>query len=52
MARLQRDLDASRRTLQQLQADIPSRVVSSRRLTTLRLVMRQQQAPTEPAPQP
>ena len=52
MARLQRDLDSSRRTLQQLQADIPSRVVSSRRLTTLRLVMRQQQAPTEPAPRP
>ena len=50
-ARLQRDLDSSRRTLQQLQADIPSRVVSSRRLTTLRLVMRQQQAHTdEPYP--
>ena len=47
MARLQRDLDSSRRTLQQLQADIPSRVVSSRRLTTLRLVMRQQQAHTD-----
>ncbi len=45
--RLRAELDANRKGIAKLQADIPSRVVSSQRLSLLKLTMTQQQATTE-----